>query len=110
MNGLINLVSIDAQYAGEGIEDFEERARACMKAALGHWAVRDDATQFNGAVAALAELSNEEERQRIITTMTAYQTVSAMISGVSVNLDSITEVADELFPLVQWWEEIKKEK
>lgn len=80
--------------------------------ANGHWMyVNDEDLCFRGAVAGvlLAEETTEEEKKRLTFTLGQLRSMSAMMSGVPVNIDAVMENPEgiEPVPLVKMWHEAK---
>ena len=100
-------MACEAREAGKGIDDLEERAKACMKAAHNHWMATDETEQFNGAVAGLSFLSNEEEKERINESIQISNAFGAAMSGVPVDFTEIAKAEVEPIPLMKWWNEVK---
>ena len=102
MNNLVAIVATEAKRDAEGIEDLEERAKACMKAAHGHWMVTNEDEQFSGAIAALMMLSSDEEKERIEYAVKISRALNAATSGIPVNFDELFDTEIEPLPLVKW--------
>ena len=104
-NHLIMLVMMEARTAIKPEDSLEDRCRAAMKAAKGHWMVLDENLQFQGAVAAVLETANEEEEARIMDSLHALKTLNALLNGVSVDLDGYEAPTNPL-GLNKIWQEV----
>lgn len=92
VSNIVLIAAVEAERAakaalesGAGLED---RARAAMGAVRGHWLATQELDQFSAACEGLARTSSPEEVERIEGDLKALQTLSAMMSGVPVDLDA----------------------
>lgn len=79
---------MDARNAAQKHTTTEDRAKAAFKAARNHFMAPRDEEMFQGAVAAIYELSDEQTQARIVEEMQGIKTLNAILSGVDVNLDN----------------------
>ena len=91
----------------------EERLKVAMRAALNHWLITDEESQFKMAVGAVMVEATEEEKERIEIDLKFLNTIAAAASGVPIDT---TRVAEDLernknkaVGLRKLWDEIKKE-
>lgn len=101
---LLALVATECKAAAEKETTLEGRVTAAMKAAKNHWMVTDDNSQFQGAVAAIYELSDDETKERIKAEMDSLRYLSAMMSGVAVDFDAIPKLENPIGLMKSWRE------
>lgn len=112
----LSIVATECSSACANEPDFEQRVRKAMAVvAKGHWMLyRDDQEQdrFKGALAAvlLAPETTQAEKDRIGSTVRQMGAMSAMITGVPVDLEAVTNdiEANPPYPLRKWWVEAKE--
>ena len=104
-DNLIMLVMMEAGSAIKPDDSLEDRCRSAMKAAKNHWMVLDEDSQFKGAVAALYEQANEDEKVRIKAEFDSLKFLSAMLNGVPVDFDAI-EPLENPVGLNKIWREV----
>ena len=105
-DNLILLVMAGARRAINPDQSLEERLRASMGACKNHFMVNDEDTQFKAAVAAVHELStDEDERRRIRVELNGLAALSALLSGVPVDVSQV-ETNDEPIGLSKIWREV----
>ena len=95
----IAIVAAECKHAAEGKETLEERIQAAFDVARNHWLITDDNERFQGGVAAIYELSDEDTRERIKQEMDSLRTLSAMLSGVPIDFDRFNDQTKELKPI-----------
>lgn len=108
----LSIIGTECKEACKGEPDLEKRIRKAMKVvAKGHWLFSDDDLLLRGALAGvlLAPETTEEEKTRLTKTLEGLRALSAMMSGVPVDLDAIAEQQKiyEPVPLAKWWHEEK---
>ncbi len=100
----------------QGIDepDLAERIKACMRRTYDHWMVIDEDMQFRGALAAAMVLSETGDREHIQASLKPLQALSALMSGVPVDLDRVVreqeaakEAGQEPIPLRKLWDDVK---
>ena len=104
-DNLIMLVMMEAGSAIKPDDSLEDRCRSAMKAAKNHWMVLDEDSKFKGAVAALYEQANEDEKVRIKAEFDSLKFLSAMLNGVPVDFDAI-EPLENPVGLNKIWREV----
>ncbi len=102
------IVIAEAKSAAEGKNTLEDKLTAAMNAARNHWMVIDEDKQFRGAVGAVMLLVDDETRDRIELEMKTLNAMSAIFSGVPVDIERV-EVAEDPIGLLKMWKELKKE-
>lgn len=108
---MIAVADIRPQCANE--PDLMERLRKAMKAAQSFWASTDDDLRFRGACGAAALESPDDEKQRILDTVSEMRKIhtalAAAVSGASVDFgETLSGIdADKLLPLRKLWDEAK---
>ena len=105
---LVALVATEAREAAKDCTTLDERIRAAMKSAANHWMVLDRDQQFQGAVAAIYELSDEATRERLTRELDVLKALSAVVQGVPVDFGAVVgdeEKAPELIGLSKFWRE-----
>jgi hypothetical protein len=105
MDNLILLVMAESRMAVKPEDSLEDRCRASMKAAKGHWMVLDEDMQFKGAIAAVLETANDEETHRITSELEVLKALSAAMSGVPVDFGSVAP-AENAVGLSKIWREV----
>lgn len=65
------------------------KLKAAMKIAKSHWLVTDDGKRFECAVGAVLCSVEGEDEARLLAELECLKVVSAMINGISVNLDEV---------------------
>jgi hypothetical protein len=96
---IISIVAAECKRAAEGKETLEERIDAVFEVARNHWLTTDENERFQGGVAAIYELSDEDTRERIKQEMDSLRTLSAMLSGVPVDVERFNEETKEMKPI-----------
>lgn len=104
---MLALVATEAREAIKNETTLENRLRTAMKAAANHWMVLDRDTQFRGAVAAVYEVSDEDDRQRIEQELDALKFINAMLSGVPVDMDRRPKAENPIGLTKLWTEAIR---
>ena len=102
------IVIAEAKSAAEGKDTLEDKLTAAMNSARNHWMVLDEDKQFRGAVGAVMLLVDDETKRRLELEMKSLNALSAMISGVPVDIEQI-EVSEDPIGLLKMWKELKKE-
>lgn len=84
-----------------------ERIRKAMKATKDHWMITDEDLQFRAALGIAMVNSDETDKARIVRSFQPLKSLSAMMSGVSVDVDAMTRELDhdDLIPLMKMWKE-----
>ena len=111
----IALVYMEAKAAAEKTNNYEDRVKAAMTAAMNHWMVLDEQKQFSGAVAAIMELSTEQEQRSMKRELNTTKAINAAASGVPIDFSALfaeLEEEKDLPPskLSATWRDLKKEK
>lgn len=96
-------------------QPLEERLKVVMRAALKHWLVLDEESQFKMAIGAVLAEATEEERERINIDLKFLRAMSSAASGVPVDFGRLMEElgeesADKAVGLRKLWDEVKAEK
>lgn len=97
-NTELMMVALECKEAAKE-EDFEARLDKCCEAAKDHWMVLDKEKQFHGAMVAAYLQSNDEEKKRIEVSLKILRTVSAMFSGVPVDINQIESLSEGAEPI-----------
>lgn len=106
-DGSMILVFAEAKAAAKDAPDLDSRIQAAMKAAKNHWLTADENKQFGAAVAAIRDLSDDETKERIDEELRGLQALSALLSGVPVNMEAVS-MATEPLGLMKIWKELKE--
>ncbi len=85
-NTEVLLVAAECENAAKE-KDFDARLDKCCEAAKDHWMVLDEEKQFKGAMLAAYRESNDEEKERIELSLKSLRILSALISGIPVDLE-----------------------
>ena len=117
MEGLA-IIATECKSACVGESNLEQRIRKAMApVAHTHWMFPGDENadlRFRGAIAGalLAPKTTETEKDQIKNTLKQLRSLSALISGVPVDLEAITKFQEENppLPLMKWWHEIRDEQ
>lgn len=88
---MIMLVMADARPFVKPDDTLEDRLKAAMSAAKGHWVVKDEQLQFKGAIMAVYPSCSDEEKQRIEAEMDVLKAIAAASSGVPVDIASVLD-------------------
>jgi hypothetical protein len=108
------IAAMEAKAAAQRVAgDTEAVVKAGMRATYGHWAALDEDDQFKAAIVGVSGLLPEEEQERLRQTLESLRDLSALLSGVPVDLAVLTEgieTRDPPLPLLRWWHEIKTEE
>ena len=96
-------------------QPLEERLKVAMRAALNHWMVIDEESQFKMAIGAVLAEATEEEQERINIDLKFLRAMSSAASGVPVDFDRLIgelgeDSADKAVGLRKLWDEVKTEK
>lgn len=103
-NVMLSLVATECREAARSADTLDDRIKAAFKAARNHWMVRDENEQFQGAVAGIYELSDETDRERIKMEMDGLRALSALFSGVPVDMSQIP-IPEKPIGLLKTWKE-----
>lgn len=98
----------EAQNAADEHNKLEDKIDAAMNATINHWMILDEDKQFRAAVGGLILSVDEEIRERIKKEMESIRAMSAMMSGVPVDIEQV-DVDFEFLGLLKRWKELKKE-
>lgn len=100
--------------------DLEQRCRKAMRSvAKGYWMLagdgpREQDMRFRGAIAAvlLDPLTTEEDKTKIKNTLNQLRALSAMMSGLPMDLEAMVKQQEENppLPLSAWWREVRAEE
>lgn len=93
---LLALVAHDAREAIERSAkeggDFQAQALAAFSKVKGHWMVTDEDSQFKGAVAALYQVADEDQKEAIKRELDLLKALSAAMNGVPVDFEAMLPV------------------
>jgi hypothetical protein len=111
-NALLSLIAAECKEPCANEPDLLKRIKKAMvPVANGHWMVTDEDMCIRGALAAvlLDPETTEDDKQRITLTLEQMRSISAMISGVPVDIERVLDNPDgvETVPLVKLWHEAK---
>ncbi len=108
---IIEIVALGAKTVAREEGDWPKRIEAAMKDAQANWLTTDEDECFNGAIGGLLllaiELEDHEMEERIREEIQALQSLSAVFSGVSVNLEAL-KTPEKPLELVKKWKQLKK--
>ena len=99
---MLALVVAESEGAVVPGETLKERLTAAMRKAQGHWMVLDKDTQFRGAIGAVLKTATEEEKAEILKELEGLRMISALISGVPVDLESLEDKGPNVGLLGLW--------
>ena len=110
MNETVMLVAVDdIKQVCEGEPDVIKRLEKAMKKAQDFWLSTDDDLRFRAACAAAMVTGNTSDRERIVRSIKVLRALSAMLSGVPVNVaDVLTQADEDAIPLKKMWLDAKK--
>lgn len=103
------LVVTTSKHAAEKETTLEGRIVAAMRDARSHFMVTDEETRFAGAVGAVYELSNDEDKARIAAELAALHELSNVLNGVQPAADAILAVKEQCahpIGLIKYWNEL----
>ncbi len=111
-NALLSIVAAECKGPCANEPDLLERIKKAMvPVANGHWMVMDDDLCLRGALAAvlLDPETTEDDKRRITFTLEQLRSVSAMMSGVPVDVEQALANPEEIepVPLIKLWQEAK---
>lgn len=84
--------------------DLESRFRAAAASTKHNWMAPDEDTAFRAAIAALYISAPEEDQPRILEEAEALKIISAMLSGIPVDLDAV-KMPENPIGLMKLWRE-----
>jgi hypothetical protein len=88
-NTLVSLIVAEAQPEAAKFTTTEDRLRAAFKVARNHFMAPDDSTALVAGLCAVHAISTPEEQERIVRAKKAIDALSALISGVPVDLEAV---------------------
>jgi len=103
-NAVISIVCTECKSAAEKETTVRGRLIAAFKVARNHWMATDEQEQFQGAVAAVHILSNEEDKRRLEQELLLLRTLNAASSGVPVAFEDLPVPTDPIGVLGLWHE------
>lgn len=85
-----------------------ENIKIAMKEAKNHWLVVNEEERFRSAIGAVLLVANEEQKQILTDEMKGLQIISALQSGIPVDIEAATQGLDttKFFGLLKIWKEI----
>lgn len=109
---MLSIVAAECKAPCANEPDLLERIKKAMvPVANGHWMVTDEDMCLRGALAAvlLDPETTEDDKRRITFTLEQLRSVSAMVSGVPVDIEQVLANPDEIepVPLIKLWQEAK---
>jgi hypothetical protein len=108
VDNLIHIIIALSKSVIKPDDSLEDRCRAAMKAAHANGIVTDEELQFKGAVAAVfVESTDEDEKERIRLELETLRDLSALLSGVPVDLEAIQPLENPI-GLRKLWVEVTK--
>lgn len=115
MNNMIMIGITELRAKVDSKQPLEERLKVVMRAALGHWCVLDEESQFKMAVGAVIMEATEEEQERINLDLKFLSSMASAASGVPVDFVRLVEElgedsATKAVGLRKLWDEVKAEK
>lgn len=95
-------------------QPLEERLKVAMRAALHHWLVTDEESQFKMAVAAVMAEGTKEEQERMNIDLKFLRAMSSAVSGVPVDFARVAKELegkeDKAVGLRKLWMDVKAQK
>jgi len=112
MDNRIMIGIAELRAAVDSKQPLEERLKIAMRAALGHWCVLDEESQFKMAIGAVMAEATEEEQERIKIDLKFLNAMSSAASGVPVDFARLAEElgegsASKAVGLRKLWDEVK---
>ena len=112
MNQLRTTEAIVLAEATSALEREQDRStdnllRAAMKATYHHWMVTDEDVQFRMAVGAVLLVAPEEDREILTGELKSLQILSAVMSGVPVDIASV-KIPEKSFGIMKMWHQVKQ--
>jgi hypothetical protein len=104
-NCLLVLVT-EATLEASDKPTFDAKIDAAMRCAKNHWLVTNKDDRFRGAIAAIYELADEPTKARIMAEVDDMRNLSALISGIPIDVSQIKPSKNPL-GLLRRWNEIK---
>ena len=114
MENSIMIGIAELQASVDSKQPLEQRLKVAMGAALNHWLVIDEESQFTMAVGAVMMDATEEEKERINVDLKFLKAMSSAASGVPVDFGRLMEElgedsATKAVGLRKLWDDVKKE-
>lgn len=89
LSNIVLIAAMECEQAARALGDdasLEDRARAAMRAAKGHWLAPADGDAFSAACEGLYRTANEEERERIEDDLGRAQKLNAMLAALQAGI------------------------
>src|SRR3989304_3571443 len=96
----------EAKSAAERFTSLDEQIDAAMNTMRNHWMILDEDLQFRCAVGALLLIVDEPTRQSIKSELNALKALSALMSGVPVDIERV-EVTENSLGLLKRWKTLR---
>jgi hypothetical protein len=106
ISGDVMIVVTEAKAAADKHDDLDQKIEAAMTVAKNHWMVLDENKQFQGAIGGILLSVDEETQERINAEMASLNILSAMMTGVPVDLEQV-KVPENPIGLMKRWKELK---
>ena len=105
MSGQLEILIALERSAAKGEPDVLVRIGKAMKVTKSHWMIIDEDIQFRAAIGIALLESDEIDKERILRSYRPLQTLSAMMQGIPVDTDAMTNQLDhdDLIPLIKMW-------
>ncbi len=88
---------------------FLDNIKSAMNAAQNHWLVVDEEERFKSACGALLLIADEENKEIMEQELKGLQSISAMQSGILVDLEATMQMGTKkFFGLMKIWRDLKK--
>jgi len=96
----------EAKAASEKETTIQAQMDAAMKLMQHHWMILDEDLQFRCAVGALLMIVDEQTQETIKEEMASLKALSALMSGIPVDMERVT-VPQNPLGLMKRWKELK---
>ena len=93
------LVFAEVKHHIKEEDSLEDRCKAAFKAAKGHWMVTDEEIQFAGAIAAVYDKCDDDEKARVKAAIDFMKALKAATSGVPVDMAQVLKQHEGVKPI-----------
>jgi hypothetical protein len=104
---LIALVAHSSRQKAKGATTLDDIITRCFEGAKDHWMATQSEDQFQGAVCAIYELASEEDKPRIKEELHLIRSLSALLTGIPVDLGQVPTIENPI-GLMKRWNEIRE--
>ncbi len=96
------IIAAEAELEAIKEHPLEDRLRAAMKSGSNFWMSTDDDVRFRGSIAAVMLHCSEGEREQLSEELRALRDLSALLSGVPVDIEQIKQPENPIGLVALW--------